>query len=902
MKPERWLQIEELCQAVLDRTEEQRASFLDSRCAGDEALRREVESLLRYQEPAHNFIEAPALEVAARVVAADQARPLISDRMSHYRVLSLLGAGGMGKVYLAEDINLNRRVALKLLPLEFTRNAGRVRRFNQEARALSTLNHPNIVTIYEIGEVEDTHYIATEFIDGQTLRQQMNNETISLRDAIEVAAQVASALAAAHDYGVVHRDIKPENIMVRKDGLVKVLDFGLAKLPEAEADDCTETGAVMGTVRYMSPEQARGLNLDARSDIFSLGVVLHEMLSGKSPFPGATTADVIAAIATQEPPPIPQYRPEAPEALDELKRIFTLSLQKERTERYQTAREMLADLKRVKQRLEIEVELKRDAATGDNASTDEQNAAEAAVRPTISPENLRPAELYGKTEPPGPGHKTTVVLWKRMAVMATLMLLFITTWMFLGHRPGAPAAVAPIRSLAILPLENLSHDPEQEFFADGMTDALITNLAQISSLKVISRTSVMRYKGTRKALPDIAKELNVDGIVEGAVLRSGERARVKAQLVEASTDRHFWARTYASNLSDVIALQNAVARAIVKEIQVKLTPQEQSRLWRTESVDPQAYAFYAKGILFWNKRTGAAVRKGIDYFQEAIKRDPNYALAYAGMANAYMVLTDFPTREEAEKACSKAKAMAKKAIEMDDGLAEAHTALAMNLLFCDWNWAGADTEFRRALDINPNYALAHQAYGQLLHVQGRTNWVSEVKRADELDPVSLIYAGGGAWYLESGQYDLYLENVRKKAELDESFNNGRYTAALGRVYRLKGMYPEAILSYQKDVELSGGAPGSLSELGYTYGVSGKRDKAFEILERLKQLSKRRRVKAFQFALVYVGLGEKDRAFDWLQKGFADHDIDPGNLRRKEMESIRSDPRYAELMRGIGLPP
>ena len=614
MKPERWLQIEELCQAALDRPEEQRASLLDSRCAGDDALRLEDESLLRYQEPANNFIETPALEVAAKVAAADQARPLISQQMSHYRTLSLLGAGGMGKVYLAQDINLNRRIALKLLPSEFTRNAGRVRRFKQEARALSALNHPNIVTIYEIGEVEETHYIATEFIDGQTLRQQLNNEMISLRDAIDVAAQVASALAVAHDSGVVHRDIKPENIMVRKDGLVKVLDFGLAKLAEAEADDIdtsalkneavsTETGALMGTVRYMSPEQARGLTLDARSDIFSLGVVLHEMLSGKSPFAGATTAEVIAAILAKEPPPITQYRPEAPEALDELKRILTLSLQKERAERYQTAREMLADLKQAKQRLEIEVELKRNSATSgglDHITTTEENAVEAAAPPTISSGNLRPVEAYDKTGPEGLvlPYKTTAGIWKLTAVMATLVLVFITTWMFLRNRPGAPAAVAAIRSLAILPLENLSHDKEQEFFADGMTDALITNLAQISSLKVISRASVMGYKGTRKPLQVIAKELNVDGIVEGTVMRSGERVRVDAQLIEASTDRHFWAKPYEGNLSYVTALQNELAQAITNEIQVKLTPEEQARQRRRESVDPQAYELYVKGNWF----------------------------------------------------------------------------------------------------------------------------------------------------------------------------------------------------------------------------------------------------------------------------------------------------------------
>jgi serine/threonine-protein kinase len=911
MKPERWLQIEELCQAALDRTEEQRVSFLDSRCAGDQALRREVESLLRYQEPANNFIESPALEVAAKIAAADQARPLIREQISHYRTLSLLGAGGMGTVYLAEDINLNRRIALKLLPSEFTRNAGRVRRFKQEARALSALNHPNIVTIYEIGEVKETHYIATEFIDGQTLRQQLNNEMISLLDAIDVAAQVASALAVAHDSGVVHRDIKPENIMLRKDGLVKVLDFGLAKLAEAEAEAndfdtnalknetvSTETGAMMGTVRYMSPEQARGLTLDARSDIFSLGVVLHEMLSGKSPFAGATTAEVIAAILTKEPPPITQYRPEAPEALDDLKRILTLSLQKERAERYQTARDMLADLKRARQRLEIGVELKRNSATNGGlgyVTTTEENAFEAAAPPKISAENLRPVEPYGKTEPGGlaPPHKTTAVIWKLTAVMATLVLVFITTWMFLRNRPRTPAAVAAIRSLAILPFENLSHDPEQDFLADGMTDALITNLVQISSLKVTARDLVMGYKGTRKPLLDIAKELNVDGIVEGSVMRSGEQVRVGAQFIEASTGRHFRLKPYERNLSDVIALQNEVAQAITTEIQVKVTPEEQARLLRRQWVDPYAYQLYVKGWYFVNKRTKASILKGIDYFQQAIQRDPKYAAAYAAMARAYG-LGYLSSEEE----CSKRRDLVGMALLLDEGLAEAHAASADRLLDCTWDWSGAEREYQRAIGLNPNDALTHAWYGQLLKALGRRqDWVAETERALELDPVTLTFAAGD-WYLESGQYDLYIERQRQRQELDPS--RPVLYAGLGRVYTLKGMYEEAIANLQKAVDLSEGKNGgSLSALGYTYGVFGKRKEALKILHQLTLSN----AAPLQIARVYVGLGEKDRAFDWLQKGVANHRIDLGVLRMsKEMESIRSDPRYAELLRRVGLPP
>jgi TolB-like protein len=564
---------------------------------------------------------------------------------------------------------------------------------------------------------------------------------------------------------------------------------------------------------------------------------------------------------------------------------------------------MLADLKRAKQRLEIEVELKRNSATSaglDHVTTAEEKVVEAAVR--ISAENLRPGFPYGKTEPEGlaPPHKTTAGIWKLTIVTATLVLVFITTWMFLRNRPGAPGAVAAIRSLAILPFENLSHHPEQGFFADGMTDALITTLEQISSLKVISRDSVMRYKGTRKPLPDIAKELNVDGIVEGAVIRSGERVRVDAQLIEASTDRHFWGKTYVRNLSDMIALQNEVAQAITNEIQVKLTTGEEARLLRTESVDPQAHEFYVKGVYFWGLRNygDETLRKSIDYFQQAIQRYPKYALAYAGLANANFELTDLSPEEK----CSKSKDMARIALQMDKGLAEAHTALARSFE-CDRDWASAEMEFQRAIELNPGYATAHQWYATLLKILGRQNWGAEAKLAGELDPLSRVNAWG-FWYLYSGQYDLFLETTRKKLELDPNNpNNARiYNRALARVYTLKGMYPEAIAILQKTVDL-GEAPLALSALGYTYAVSGKRNEALKTLHQLTLLSNRRKVSPYDIARVYVGLGEKDRAFDWLQKSEAEHSIDIGDLRMsKEMESIRSDPRYAELLRRRGLPP
>jgi TolB-like protein/cytochrome c-type biogenesis protein CcmH/NrfG/predicted Ser/Thr protein kinase len=814
----------------------------------------------------------------------------VGSTVSHYRILEKLGAGGMGVVYKAEDTRLGRTVALKVLPPERVADPDRKRRFVQEARAASALNHPNIITIYDIDEVEGVHFIAMEYVDGETLDRLIAHHGLPVEKTLAYAVEMAAALAKAHSAGIVHRDLKPTNVMVTNEGLVKILDFGLAKLTEAApagesetvatAGPRTEEGMILGTVGYMSPEQAEGKPVDARSDIFSFGSVLYEMLAGRRAFHGETNVSTIAAILREEPKPLSQVSDGLPH---EVERLVKRCLRKDRQHRFQ-------HMDDVKVALE---ELKEESDSGE------------LIPPAGTDRGVRRAEGTGLGALIR--RRRFVAIAAAAAVAAVVALLLALNVGGLRNRVlrggGMIQQSAPrIQSLAVLPLENLSHDPEQEYFADGMTDALIAELGQIGSLRVISRTSVMRYKGTDKPLPQIARELNVDALVEGSVLRAGDRIRITAQLIGAVPERHLWARSYERDLRDALSLQGEVARTIASEVKANVTPDVQARLARARPVNPEAHQLYLLGRFYWNKRTEEGFKKAIDYFQRAIEIDPGYAPAYAGLADSYILLSNggiLPAKE----GIPKGKAAAQKALEIDESLAEAHTSLAFARTEYDWDWAGAEREFKRAIELNPNYATAHHWYGDYLSDMRRhAEAIAELQRAQQLDPLSPQISGclGGRYYA-ARQYQEAIRRLQNAVSLFPDSISAH--AWLGAAYRANGMYPEAIDTYQKMRSLSGASTAEVAALGQAYAKGGIRGYDLWELQRLREESRHRYVKPAAFAFAYAALGEKDQAFSYLEKAYENRDSELTRLQTNpRLDPLRSDPRFQDLLRRMNFPP
>jgi len=823
----------------------------------------------------------------------------------HYRIVSKLGAGGMGEVYLAEDVRLGRKIALKILSADFTKNEDRLRRFEQEPRAASGLSHPNILTIFDIGIEDSTHFIATEFIDGQTLRSALTRARMKLGEVLDIALQAAGALAAAHAAGIIHRDIKPENIMVRPDGLVKVLDFGLAKLTETQAPSTdsgartiaradTDPGTVMGTAAYMSPEQARGQKVDARTDIFSLGVVIYEMIAGRAPFEGETASHVIVSILEKEPPPLTRSSPDAP---SELERIVTKALAKDKDERYQTVKDLLIDLKRLKQRRDLDAEIERsispDTLSHSAVATGSGPAAAVTATPSVTSSGDVAARTTSSAEYLVSGikqHKKGVIAAVVLSAIAIAALVYFFY----------PATSAAMNSIAVLPLTNTSGDPNTEYVSDGISESLINSLSQLQRLRVTARSTAFRYKGKEADPQQVGRDLNVRAVLMGRVRQVGDTLNIQVDLVDATTGAQLWGEEYNRKLSDILAVKQDISREITEKLRLRLTGDEQKQISRRDTTNAEAYQSYLRGRYHWNKRTGDGLKKAIEQFQNAIDRDPNYALAYAGLADCYMLLEQYAGIPSSETA-PKAKAAAERALAIDDSLAEAHTSLAFHY-HQSWRWEESEKEFKRAITLNPNYPTTHHWYQILLRTLGREDEaLAEIKRAQELDPLSPVFEVNiGMLYITKGDLDSAMEHSSRLVQLDPNFPLAHEIS--GMVYLKQLRYAEAIAEFQQNVAIDRTAY-SLSYLGHVYGMSGRRNEALAVLKELEGKYNKRESLAQYVAAVYAGLGDKDQAFAWLEKGFQDKSgLLDFVITEVNFDPLRSDPRYADLLRRMGLKP
>ena len=782
-------------------------------------------------------------------------------RLGSYEIVAPLGAGGMGEVYRARDLRLDREVAIKVLPEQLADNQEALARFEREAKAVAALSHSNILAIHDFGDNQGVRFAVMELLEGETLRARLKNGPLTWRKAADVAVAVADALTAAHAKGIVHRDLKPENIFLTNDGRVKVLDFGIARvtrpgavtdaegLADAETQVVQTTpGVVVGTMGYMSPEQIRGEAVDGRSDIFSLGCVLYEMVSGQKAFARKSAAESITALLREDPPELAGSGRQVPPDFD---RVIAHCVEKRAGERFQSARDLAFALRTIS------------STTG-------------AFRPVAG----------------APKHRFHTATW--VAGGVALLLVGVVLWLWSGRSTG-------IHAIAVLPFVNVGADPSTEYLSDGITESIINNLSQLTNLAVMSRSSVFRYKKPDIDAQTAGRELNVEAVLMGRVTHRGDELSVSVELVDTRTSHQIWGEQYNRKATDAMAIQEQISQEISDKLRVRLSGEDKKRLSKHHTENADAYALYLKGRYQWNKQTLDGMETGIQFFQQAIQKDPRYALAYTGLADAYALLADYNVLP-AKEVMPRAKTAAMKALEIDDSIAEAHASLGWSKLTLDWDWPGAEREFKRSIELNPNYATAHQWYAEYLTTMGRADEArAEMKRAQELDPASLpISVAMAATQYYARQYDQAIEQCHRAILMDSQFIGAH--VFLGRALEQKGSYAEAVAELQQALKLSQGDSTELAALGQAYAQSGDSAQAKKTLKELEQRSTRTYVQPMWIAAIYAALGDKDEATQWLRQAVGDRSVWLIYLKVDPFfDSLRSDPRYADLVRRAGLP-
>jgi serine/threonine-protein kinase len=861
MKTEDWQQIEDLFHEALNVEAGDRSAYLMSACNGDESLRLEVESLLKAFEHEHSFMEQPAMSLGMKILSGGVAEELIGKTIGSYKIVRQLGRGGMGEVYLAEDGKLNRNVALKFFTSHHTDNVWMRRQLTKEARAVASLEHPNICAVYGIEQADGYDFIVMQYIEGETLDSLMANGPLELNKILELSDQIISALAAAHSHGIIHRDIKPQNIMVTAEGQIKVLDFGLAKVVqqkqnmERAAEDqsqLSQTGLIVGTVAYMSPEQLRAEELDFRSDIFSVGILLYELISGKNPYKRKSEADTISATLTTSPSPLAHPASKIPPALNA---IVHKCLEKEKERRYQSANDLLSALNKFKSESRRRFHLSRRA----------------------------------------------------IAALALLLLLVVgsTFAYFRFTRVDTSTASTPnkeIHTLAVLPPINESANPKAEYLGNGLTASLVNQLSRLSRLRVIAPSSLPGHQDRNLDLQKIGRDLKVDAVLVERIKERDGLLMFQTTLVSSANGATLWEDEYDILVAEIQTLPQVISEKIVLTLQLQVNEDDKQFLTKAQTDRPEAYKLYLLGRHYWSKRDKDNIKKAINYFKQATDIDPLYAQAWTGLADSYVLLNsvaygDMPT----EKAMTLARAAARKALEIDNTLCEAHTSLGVIKLRYEWQWLEAESEFKRAIELNPEYAPAHFWYSNVLSVMGREDEaIAESELARSLDPFSpLMSMNIGRAYYYAHQYDKALKQLIET--LKEAPDNTKAEYVLGYVYLRMGMLQQAIQIFERFYPTQKAF--AAAPLGYAYARAGRRDDALRILAELEELSKKGNISPHERAVIYIGLDDKEQAFAWLRKAYEERFFSLAYLMVDPMyDSLRADPRFADLARDMNLKP